>query len=204
MILSAFIIILMAGGIIAWIAERWNPILSRWISLLALLFNLATAVLLWTEQAYLIERSHSSWLAKYEVPWIPIFGISFNLALDGLSLLMLLLTFLLGIFAVLTSWREIQYRIGFLPLQFVMGIGWHYRGFSNHGFVLVLFLLGGHAHPNVFSYCHLGTRKQDDMPPTNFLFSHKPAGFSCFSPFWDCTLFMEMNREIIPSTISNY
>ena len=40
MILPAFIIILMAGGIIAWIAERWNPILSRWISLLALLFNL--------------------------------------------------------------------------------------------------------------------------------------------------------------------
>ena len=41
MILSAFIVIPMAGGFIAWIAERWNPILSRWISLLALLFNLA-------------------------------------------------------------------------------------------------------------------------------------------------------------------
>ena len=103
----------MAGGIIAWIAGRWNPILSRWISLLTLLFNLATAVLIWTEQSYFIEHSQSVWLAKYQVPWIPMFGISFNLALDGLSLLMLMLTFLLGIFAVLTSWEEIQYRIGF-------------------------------------------------------------------------------------------
>ena len=136
MILSAFIIILMAGGILAWIAERWNPILSRWISLLALLFNLATALLLWTEQGYLIERSHSSWLAKYEVPWIPIFGISFNLALDGLSLLMLLLTFLLGIFALLTSWREIQYKIGFFHFNLL----WVLAGITGVFLTMDLFL----------------------------------------------------------------
>ena len=136
MILPAFIIILMAGGIIAWIAERWSPILSRWISLLALLFNLATAVLLWTDQAYLIERSHSAWLAKYEAAWIPIFGISFNLALDGLSLLMLLLTFLLGIFAVLTSWREIQYRIGFFHFNLL----WVLAGITGVFLTMDLFL----------------------------------------------------------------
>ena len=126
----------MAGGIIAWIAERWNPILSRWISLLALLFNFATALLVWTEQAYLIERSHSSWLAKYEVPWIPIFGISFNLALDGLSLLMLLLTFLLGIFALLTSWREIQYKIGFFHFNLL----WVLAGITGVFLTMDLFL----------------------------------------------------------------
>src|SRR5688572_8432379 len=136
MILPAFIIILMAGGIIAWIAERWSPILSRWISLLALLFNLATAVLLWTDQAYLIERSHSTWLAKYETAWIPIFGISFNLALDGLSLLMILLTFLLGIFAVLTSWREIQYRIGFFHFNLL----WVLAGITGVFLTMDLFL----------------------------------------------------------------
>ena len=136
MILSALIIILMVSGIVAWIAERWSPILSRWISLLALFFNLATAVLLWTEQTYLLDLSQSLWMEKYQVPWIPMFGISFNLALDGLSLLMLLLTFLLGIFAVLTSWQEIQYRIGFFHFNLL----WVLAGITGVFLTMDLFL----------------------------------------------------------------
>src|SRR5687768_2721718 len=84
MILPVFIIILMVGGVIAWIAERWGTSLARWISLIVLLFNLITALFLWSEQSYLIGLSQSSWIAKYSLDWIPAFGISFNLALDGL------------------------------------------------------------------------------------------------------------------------
>ena len=73
MILSAFIIILMAGGVVAWIAERWNPILSPVDFAAGAAFQFRHRVApFWTEQSYLIESSHSSWLAKYEVPWIPI------------------------------------------------------------------------------------------------------------------------------------
>lgn len=39
---------------------------------------------------------------------IPRFGISIHLAIDGLSLLMVVLTGLLGVLAVLCSWREIE------------------------------------------------------------------------------------------------
>ena len=136
MILPLFIIILMAGGILAWFAERWNPMLSRWISVIALLFNLVVAIFLWTEQTHLIELAQSSWLASYALPWIPEFGISFNLALDGLSLLMLLLTFLLGIFAVLTSWKEIQYRIGFFHFNLL----WVLAGITGVFLTMDLFL----------------------------------------------------------------
>lgn len=136
MILPGFILILMAGGLCAWIAARWNALLSRWISLLALLLNLLLAVFLWTEQMYLRELSQSSWLVKYTLQWIPSFGISFNVALDGLSLLMLLLTFLLGIFAVLTSWNEIQYRIGF----FHFNLMWVLAGITGVFLTLDLFL----------------------------------------------------------------
>ncbi|VCY27562.1 NADH-quinone oxidoreductase subunit M [Klebsiella pneumoniae] len=38
----------------------------------------------------------------------PRFGISIHLAIDGLSLLMVVLTGLLGVLAVLCSWREIE------------------------------------------------------------------------------------------------
>jgi NADH:ubiquinone oxidoreductase subunit 4 (subunit M) len=44
--------------------------------------------------------------------WVPDFGVHFHLAVDGLSLLMLVLTFLLGIMAVLASWTEILKKVG--------------------------------------------------------------------------------------------
>lgn len=112
MILPTFIIILMAGGLLAWIAERWVPALSRWISLIALVINLAMALWIWV-QSNGSNNYESAWISQFSVPWIPGFGINFSLALDGLSLLMLVLTFFLGILAVAISWNEIQYRIGF-------------------------------------------------------------------------------------------
>lgn len=113
MILLWFIVILMAGGVAAWIAAQWNTGLCRWISLLALLINLILAVSLWMDAGPDMTTSGSTWITTFIADWIPGFGISFNLALDGLSLLMILLTFLLGALSVITSWHEIQYRIGF-------------------------------------------------------------------------------------------
>ena len=68
--------------------------------------------------------------------WIPKFGISINLALDGLSLLMLLLTFLLGVLAVLTSWNEIQYRVGFFHFNLL----WVLAGITGVFLTMDLFL----------------------------------------------------------------
>lgn len=53
------------------------------------------------------------WIADVRAPWIPQFGISFHLALDGISLLLVLLTGLLGVMSVLVSWKEIRERTGF-------------------------------------------------------------------------------------------
>lgn len=135
MILPVFIITLMVGGIAAWIAGRWGSKFSRWISLLALNFNFIAAVVLWTKQSDL-ANSANPWMAKYILEWIPMFGISINLALDGLSLLMILLTFLLGILAVLTSWNEIQYRIGFFHFNLL----WVLAGITGVFLTMDLFL----------------------------------------------------------------
>src|SRR5688500_2477913 len=104
MILLWFIIILMAGGILAWIAGRWDPKLSKWIALIATVANFLLILNVWIRSGREIVVPESAWIERMSVSWIPTFGISFNLALDGLSLLMLLLTFFLGILAVLTSW----------------------------------------------------------------------------------------------------
>ena len=63
-------------------------------------------------------------------------GIHFHLAVDGLSLLLLLLTFLLGIMSVLTSWREIQHGIGF----FHFNLMWILAGITGVFLAMDLFL----------------------------------------------------------------
>ncbi len=110
MILIYLIIILLTGGVLAWITGRWNRILPRVISLLAVLIDLLIAMNLIGKERIDPEKQ---WIIDYSQTWIPHFGINLHLALDGLSLLLLLLTFFLGVLSVLISWKEINERIGF-------------------------------------------------------------------------------------------
>lgn len=136
MILLWFILILMAGGLLAWIAGRFNPHVSRLIALGATLIDLALVIVVWIESDAAILASGSSWIVKFSVPWIPTFGVSFNLALDGLSLLMLMLTFFLGVLSVLTSWKEIEYRVGF----YYFNLLWVLAGITGVFLTMDLFL----------------------------------------------------------------
>ena len=49
-------------------------------------------------------RSAPTWAAEFYLPWIKTLGINIHLAVDGLSLLMVGLTALLGVLAVGCSW----------------------------------------------------------------------------------------------------
>ncbi|MBX2913552.1 MAG: NADH-quinone oxidoreductase subunit M [Cyclobacteriaceae bacterium] len=111
MILPGFIITLMLGGILSWIAARWGHLYARWISLLTLFANFIVAITVWVGNAGNADF-FSNWALEFSVAWIPSFGINFHLALDGLSLLLLSLTFFLGTLAVLVSWKEIQEKTG--------------------------------------------------------------------------------------------
>lgn len=110
MILVDLILILMVGGVVAWISSRWNSTVAKWIALAGMTTNLVLVLIQWSQYE---PGAVDDWIIRVSYGWIPAFGISFSLALDGLSLLMLVLTFFLGVVAVLTSWKEIQYRVGF-------------------------------------------------------------------------------------------
>lgn len=110
MVLIWLICILLLGGILAWLTARWSPQLPRWISLVAIAIDLVLAASIWASRA---SSTTKLWLAEVDWNWIPSFGIHFHLAVDGLSLLMLLLSCFLGIMAVLASWTEIREQIGF-------------------------------------------------------------------------------------------
>ena len=114
MTLVWLIAILLIGGVVAWLAERWGRQLPRWISLFAIALDLVLAAIIWVGSSSRATLSTTQlWLSEVDWNWVPSFGIHFHLALDGLSLLMLGLTFFLGIMAVLASWTEIQEKVGF-------------------------------------------------------------------------------------------
>ncbi len=81
--------------------------------------TLVLGLQLWMQGGYSLTQSAGipQWQSEFVLPWIPRFGISIHLAIDGLSLLMVVLTGLLGVLAVLCSWREIEKYQGFFHLE---------------------------------------------------------------------------------------
>ncbi|WP_346320249.1 NADH-quinone oxidoreductase subunit M [Chitinophaga sp. YIM B06452] len=123
MILLAFILLPILGAFVAWLSAAVNRSLPRWVALLVMLAGLVLSAGLWWQVQDDVYFIGDHWLETYELPWMPRFGISFSLALDGLSLLMLVLTFFLGALSVMVSWNEIKERVGFFHfnLLFVLG-----------------------------------------------------------------------------------
>ncbi len=114
MILVWLIVIPLAAGIIAGLVARRSHLASRWISLLAMIVGFALTVRLWVENySHFTLLTQGRWLAEFNVPWIAGFGIRFHLAMDGMSVVLIALTFLLGIASVMISWREIHDNVGF-------------------------------------------------------------------------------------------
>jgi NADH-quinone oxidoreductase subunit M len=113
MILLWLVVVLLAGGILAWLAARWNALASRWISLAAVCIDFVLVLILWSRNFNVSLARTNDWFEQVDWIWIPQFGIHFHLAMDGLSLLLVLLTLFLGIVSVLASWTEITTGVGF-------------------------------------------------------------------------------------------
>ncbi len=111
MMLVWLLVIPMLGGLLAWPAGRFHSTAPRIISLIALLSDLAIAIPLLHSSADIAMPG--TWMAGFNAAWIPAFGMSFRLGMDGVSWLLSVLTILIGLFAVIVSWHEIDNGAGF-------------------------------------------------------------------------------------------
>lgn len=126
MLLPWLILIPFVGGLLCWQAERLSIKAPRWIAAISMASIFVISIYLWLTGDYSLANLGSAtphWASEFQMPWIPRFGISIHLALDGFSLLLIALTGLLGTMAVLCSWREIADHVGFFHLNLLWSLG---------------------------------------------------------------------------------
>jgi len=124
-ILPALILVPFIAGFICWLVDKLDDKLPRYIALVGMLITLGLTVALWQTGTFNYELGAKvpSWSAEFMLPWIQTLGINIHLAVDGLSLLMVGLTALLGVLAVGCSWGEIQKNVGFFHLNLLWSLG---------------------------------------------------------------------------------
>jgi NADH-quinone oxidoreductase subunit M len=92
----------------------------RWIAFLVLLIEFVVSLGLW----WSFDPSQVQWQALFDVPWIPTWGIRFTVGIDGIALMMILLTTFIMVLAVIGSWTGIRTRThGYYCLMLVLTSG---------------------------------------------------------------------------------
>lgn len=145
MILVWLMLILFAGGIGAWLAESRGAEHPRVVALAAILLDLFIVILMLVapgavglgDAASVAQLGQTGeWLVLFQAPWIERFGVSFIFGMDGLGLLLVALTVILGLISLGAAWGEIHERSGF----FYFNLLWTLAGVIGVFTALDLFL----------------------------------------------------------------
>jgi len=119
MILAWLIVIPLAGGVLSWVSGRFGRMWPRRVALAAMMIELIAVTGVWI---FCGPAGSGGWLLETRADWFPAMGVGFHLAMDGISLILVLLTALLGVMAVLGSWTEIKERTGFFYFNLLFAL----------------------------------------------------------------------------------
>ncbi|HEU0264253.1 MAG TPA: NADH-quinone oxidoreductase subunit M [Geobacterales bacterium] len=108
-ILTLLLLLPLVGALL--LLPFWrHEAVCRWIALATALAESAVAWWIFARASELPTTRLPGYFLLEEQPWLPSLGISYQLAMDGISLLLVLLTTLITLAAIVVSWRQIQRR----------------------------------------------------------------------------------------------
>ncbi|QCI20317.1 NADH-quinone oxidoreductase subunit M [Buchnera aphidicola (Brachycaudus cardui)] len=122
MLLSLLIIIPFFSSFFSFFSYNFNKNIPRWTALIGTISTLLVVIILLIQENYcfLQDKHYPNWDYQFIIPWIPSFGISFNIAIDGLSIVMLIFASLLSMIAIVCSWNEIKTKEGFFYFNLML------------------------------------------------------------------------------------
>ncbi len=127
---------------------------ARWVALVATLVDLALGILLWVS----FDIGGAQW--QFQELHKGLFGpFDYALGIDGIALVLILLSTFLMPFCILASWESVTKRVGlymamFLVMEVVMiGV------FAAQDLLLFYIFFEVEPDPDVFHHRHLGRRE---------------------------------------------
>jgi len=120
-ILTWLIFLPLVGALVVW----WTPAEQRESRLKVIALVFSTAIFLLSLVLYFsFDGGSAAMQFEQDVPWIETFGIRYHVGIDGISLLLILLTTFLTPITLLSSWGSIQRSVrGFLVSMLLLETG---------------------------------------------------------------------------------
>jgi NADH-quinone oxidoreductase subunit M len=108
-LLSIILFTPLAGALVVLFINKENDNVIRWIANVTALIGFLISIPLWFTSVYNPQNPEFQLVER--APWIPSIGAEYFLGVDGFSVLLILLTTLMGFIAVLSSWNAITERV---------------------------------------------------------------------------------------------
>jgi NADH-quinone oxidoreductase subunit M len=123
-ILSLVTFLPLAGAFIIMMVRGEEEVVARnarWTALWTCLITFALSLVLWVR----FDKSSAEFQFVERVDWLPDFGVSYHMGVDGISVLFVLLSTLLTPICILASWDSVktrvrEYMVAFLVLESMM------------------------------------------------------------------------------------
>ncbi len=106
-ILSSILFIPLVGAVLLLFVNKRAETAIKWIANAFAMLGFLASVPLW----FWFRPSDPAFQFVERMPWIPSIGAEYFLGVDGFSTLMVLLTTLMGVIAILSSWTAIKERV---------------------------------------------------------------------------------------------
>ena len=184
MILIWLISILFIGGLIAWASESYDKNYPRLIALITVVLDFVLMFMLLQT-----EPTSAGWISTFEAEWIPRFGISLYFALDGLSLLLLLLTGFLGLVAIGSAWDEIKVQPGFFYFNLLWTLAGVVGVFTALDLFLFFFFWEVMLIPMYFIIAIWGHENKSYAAMKFFMFTHRSGNIHHHNDHSICIFF---------------